>query len=461
VKRISVAALVAAFLVAATPPAQAARSKFDIRVLAHVPPPGYPALSLVAPDRTIYVGTFTDAAGNNTAPSKVFAFLPGGQLKREYVIQGQTPGEVHGVQVAAIDAKGGLYLLDQHPARVLRLDPATGKQTTYGTFADVPPCLPGASSNCSATTTDNEPEPDYAAWGTDGSLYVTDYTQGLIWRLPSGGGPAKIWLTDPALDGSMFGVAGIVLMPDHKTLMVSTSAGPVIGAGDPTTGKLYTVPIKPDGSPGPLHKLWESGPREGPDGFAVAASGNIYLSLVGPGANQIVEISPSGQEIARAPDPAANSGMEVPFDSPSSVQFDGNRMIVTNDAFFSGDQSHMVIFDVWAGEPGEPVYVPGVTQPSPGVLGSKKLYSLSVSPRSVPPGERRRYRFRAVVKDKAGKRPLARGIVKFGGHRARTDARGVGFVRVTLHRRGRHLARLLLPGSRATVAKAYVKVRRG
>jgi sugar lactone lactonase YvrE len=458
VKRLTALAVVAAFFTALAPPAQA-RDKFDIRVLAHVPPPGYPGLSLVAPDRTIYVGTFTDAAGNNTAPSKVFAFLPGGQLKREYTIEGQTPGEVHGVQVAAIDAKGRLYLLDQHPARVVRLDPATGKQTTYGTFADVPPCALGAAGNCSATSMDNEPEPDYAAWGTDGSLYVTDYTQGLIWRLPPGGGAAKIWLTDPALDGSMFGVAGIVLMPDNKTLMISTSAGPVVGPGDPTTGKLYTVSIKADGTPGPLHKLWESGPREGPDGFALAASGNIYLALVGPGANQIVEISPTGQEIARAPDPGANSGMEVPFDSPSSVQFDGNRMIVTNDAYFSGDQSHMVIFDVWAAEAGEPVFVPGVTQPSPGVIKSKKRYSLGVRPRVVRPGEVRRFRFRARVVDKAGRRPLARGIVRFGGHRGRTDARGVTVLRVRLHRRGLHVGRLLLPGSRATVAKVSVRVR--
>ena len=452
-------AVVAAVVTAALAPAAQARNKFDIRVLAHVPPPGYPALSLVAPDRTIYVGSFTDAGGNNTAPSKVFAFLPGGQLKREYTVEGQTPGAVHGVQVAAIDAKGRLYLLDQHPARVVRLDPATGKQTTYGTFRDVPPCLPGASGDCSQTTSDNEPEPDYAAWGTDGSLYVTDYTQGLIWRLPPGGGAAKIWLTDPAFDGSMFGVAGIVLMPDHRTLMVSTSAGPVVGPGDPTTGKLYTLPIKPDGTPGPLTKLWESGPREGPDGFALAASGNIYLALVGPGANQIVEISPKGQEIARAPDAATNAQMEVPFDEPSSVQFDGKRLIVTNDSFFAGDQSHMVLFDVFAGEAGEPVFVPGVTQPSPGVVKSKKRYSLGVRPHVIRAGELRRVRFRARVVDKAGRRPLARGIVRFGGHKGRTDARGVVVLRVRLHRSGVHVARLLLPGSRATVAKARVKVR--
>lgn len=458
------AAAIAALLLAllATAPAALARDKFDIRVLAHVPPPGYPALSLVAPDRTIYVGTFTNANDEDTGPSKVFAFAPDGHLDREYTVEGQTPGAVHGVQAAAMDAKGRLYLLDQNPPRAITIEPATGKQETYATFKDVPPCLPGATGDCSATTTDNTPEPDYAAWGTDGSLYVTDYTQGLIWRIPPGGGEAQIWLTDPQLDGAEFGPAGIVLMPDRRTLMISTSAGGVATAGNPSTGKLYTVPIQPDGKPGALTKLYESGPREGPDGFALAASGNIYLALVGPGANQIVQISPKGEEIARAPaDPAANAQMEVPFDSPSSIQFDGDRMIVTNDAFFSGDQSHMVLFDVFAGEPGEPTYVPGVTKPSPEVAKSKKRYSLSVRPRAVRAGERRRFRFRAKIADASGKRPLARGVVVFARHRVRTDARGVAVIRARLRTPGRHSARLLTAkGKRRTVAKAVVRVKR-
>jgi sugar lactone lactonase YvrE len=454
------AALIAAVFALAAPPA-GARDRFDVKVLAHVPPPGYPALSLVAPNRTIYVGTFTNAQGDDTGPSKVFAFAPDGRLDREFTIEGQTPGAAHGVQVAAIDAKGRLYLLDQHPARVLVLDPADGKQTTYATFKDVPPCLPGATGDCSATTTDNEPEPDYAAWGTDGSLYVTDYTQGLIWRVPPGGGEAKIWLTDPQLDGAEFGPAGIVLMPDDKTLMVSTSAGGVATAGDPTTGKLYTVPIQDDGKPGSLTKLYQSGPREAPDGFAIAASGNVYLALVGPGANQVVQIDPKGKELARVPgSPAANAQMEVPFDSPSSVQFDGERLIVTNDSFFSGDQSHMVLFDVFASEPGEPVFAPGVTQPSPEVVKSKKRHSLSVMPRAVRSGQKRRFRFMARVADAAGKRPFARGIVSFAGRRVRLDARGVGTMRARLRTRGKRTARLIRPGgSRRVVAKAFVRVR--
>jgi sugar lactone lactonase YvrE len=460
-RRASVLPLIAALLALGAPPA-GARDRFDVKVLARVPAPGYPALSLVAPNRTIYVGTFTNVQGDDTGPSKVFAFAPDGRLDREFTIEGQTPGTAHGVQVAAIDAKGRLYLLDQHPARVLILDPATGKQTTYGTFKDVGPCLPGAATgDCSATTTDNEPEPDYAAWGTDGSLYVTDYTQGLIWRVPPGGGEARIWLTDPQLDGAEFGPAGIVLMPDHKTLMISTSAGGVATAGDPTTGKLYTVPIKDDGKPGSLTKLYESGPREGPDGFAIAASGNIYLALVGPGANQVVQIDPKGKELARVPgSPAANAQMEVPFDSPSSVQFDGERLIVTNDSYFSGDASHMVLFDVFASEPGEPVFVPGVTQPSPEVVKSKKRHSLSVTPRVVRSGQRRRFRFSARVADAAGKRPFARGVVSFAGRRVRLDARGVGTMRIRLVTRGKRTARLIRPGgSRRVVAKAIVRVR--
>jgi sugar lactone lactonase YvrE len=456
--------VLAAFIAAVFPwtGSAAARDRFDIKVLARVPPPGYPALSLVGPDRTIYAGTFTNAQGSDTGPSKVFAFAPGGHLDREFTIEGQDTGVSNGVQVAAIDAKNRLYLLDQHPSRVLLLDPATGKQTTYATFKDVPPCLPGAAGgDCSATTTDNEPEPDYAAWGTDGSMYVTDYTQGLIWRVPPEGGEAKIWFTDPQLDGAEFGPAGIVLMPDHQTLMISTSAGGVATAGDPTTGKLYTLPIGNDGKPGALTKLYESGPREGPDGFALAASGNIYLALVGPGANQVVQIDPTGKELARVPgSPAANQQLEVPFDSPSSVQFDGERLIVTNDAYFSGDQSHMVLFDVFASEPGEPVFVPGVTQPSPQVVKSKKRHSLSVRPRVVRSGSTHRFRFRARVADAAGKRPFARGVVSFAKRRVQMDARGVATMKVRLRHRGRRVARLIRPGGkRRVVAKTYVRVR--
>src|SRR5438046_10052265 len=109
-RRTRVALALAAVLLLALAPAAGARKRFDTRVLAHVGSPGYPALSLVAPDRTIYVGTFTNASGSDTGPSKVFAYSPRGKLLRTYVIKGQTSGAAHGVQGAAIDKRGVLYL---------------------------------------------------------------------------------------------------------------------------------------------------------------------------------------------------------------------------------------------------------------------------------------------------------------------------------------------------------------
>jgi sugar lactone lactonase YvrE len=355
-RRLTAAALAVLACLAAAAPA-AARERFDTRVLAHVPSPGYPALSLVAPDGTIYVGSFENPAGDSL-PSKVFAFAPNGHLIRSYTVPGQDLAASHGVQVAAIDSKGLLYLLDQTPSRILTLDPRTGKFGYYGSFHDVPTCTAsGRTSDCSATILDNAPEPDYGAWGTDGSLYVTDYTEGLIWRVPPGGGNAEVWFTDARIDGGLFGPAGLVLLPDHRTLLFSTATNTI--SSDPTAGGLYKLKIQPNGTPGALTKVWESAPREAPDGFALSSAGNVYLTLVGPAANQIVELSPSGSELARYPSALENATMSVPFDEPSSAQFAGQSLIVTNQSYFEGNTDHMALLDVYVGEPAMPIYVPG------------------------------------------------------------------------------------------------------
>lgn len=427
-----------------------ARDRFDVRVLAKVPPPGQPGLSYVAPDRTIYVGTFTNSAGSANGPSKVFAYSPGGQLLRTYTIQGQDPSADNGVQVAAMDSRGLLYLLDQHPSRIITLDPRTGAQSTYATFKDVPTCPPpGVGNECSATVADNPPEPDYAAWGPQGELYVTDYTQGVIWRVPPDGGVAHVWFTDPQLDGAQFGPAGIVMLPDHRTLMVDTSAGGVASTS-PTTGKLYRLPINDDGTPAKLQRIWESGPAEGPDGFALAQSGNVYMALVGPNVNRLVEISPDGHELARVSHDGSGGNGDVPFDEPSSIAFDGDRMIVTNDAYFSGDPSHFVIFDVFAGEPGAPIYVPHLAGAAPAPATAGKRYRVTVSPRTVRTGRMTRFRIHTNA---------PRAQVSFAGRRLRTDRRGNARVRLRLRRAGRYQVRLL--GARhRTLARASVRATR-
>jgi sugar lactone lactonase YvrE len=157
------------------------------------------------------------------------------------------------------------------------------------------------------------PEPEDAVWGPDGGLYVTDYQQAVIWRIPPGGRGATVWLADRRLDGTIFGTAGIVLLPDHKTLLFDQASNAGLGGGNPTAGELYSVAIQPDGRPGALHAIWESAPAAAADGFALAQSGHIYIALSGPSGDDILELSATGNQIANFGTPATGAnGSSVP-----------------------------------------------------------------------------------------------------------------------------------------------------
>lgn len=332
-------------------PAQAGaaeRERWDTQVFALVGKPGFPALPHVLGDR-VYEGTYTNPLGDSQ-PSLVREFTVGGTLLRSWQIEGQDLAADHGVQVTAHDAAGRLVLNDRTPARTLLLDRSTGEQTTYATYADLPTCAPGANGgDCSHTLIDHPPMPNVSAWGPDGSLYTTDFQQGVVWRVPPGGGAAEVWLTDPALAGETFGTAGIALTPDRDALLIAQAA---TARAVPATGGVYSIPLASDGSAGELTKLWTSRPGDLPDGLAVAESGRIYVTLVGVAA-QIVVLEPTGTELERFPEVPATgeNGSEVPFDSPSGATFLGSRLLIANQSFL-GNADHQAILDVETGEQG-------------------------------------------------------------------------------------------------------------
>lgn len=364
---------VAAALLSATTVATAvagpARPRGTVTVFAHIPAPGYPALSLVAPDGRVYVGTFEGPAGPPPGPAKVFAYSGSGRLLRTYSVPG-AGGDA--VQVATYDRSGALYLLGQNPPAVIRLDPRTGAQHLYATFANVPTCTAAsAPAGCSNTVLDNPPEPDYAAWLPDGSLLVTDYAQQLIWRVPPHGGRATVWMNDARLDGEEFGPAGIVVEPGARSLLLSVAAGGVSTSGvvdNAATGKLYRVGLDGAGRPTTLTELWASAPGQAPDGFAVSRSGHVYLALAGPTGNDVVELVPDAlghwRQVWSVPGPTApGPAGGPPFDTPTSVVFHGSDLLVTNTAYFTGAAADMVVFAVAAGEPGRALDVPAGAGP--------------------------------------------------------------------------------------------------
>ena len=354
------AALVAALLAlaVAAPSAQAGhRHKWDTQVFARIPKPGFPARAYVAPNHRVYEGTYVNPAGDNQR-SRVLEYTSFGELLRSWTVHGQDLSGDHGVQVATSDSRGRLVLLDHTPARALLLNINTGKFSRYSTFEDLAPCPPAQTGpHCSPTQTDHPPVANYAAWGRHGELYVTDYQQAVIWRVPPGGGKAHVWLADPRLDGDEFGTTGIVRVNRHRLLVdQQSSAGG--GDGDPTTGKLYSLKIRPSGQPGHMRRLWESQPLDGPDGFWVARSRHVYIALAG--SNQLVELGRRGTEIDRFPTApgVGENGSSVPFDTPSSVMFLGQRLMVANQSFPAGNSDDQAILDVFAGEPGMPERIP-------------------------------------------------------------------------------------------------------
>jgi hypothetical protein len=319
-------------------------------VVALVPRPGFPAHAYVHPNGRVYEGTYDNPSGDTSA-SRVFEFDPGpeqaglGTLIRSWTISGQSLSGSHGVQVATSDAHDRLVLLDKSPPRVLLLNMRNGRQRTYASF-------PAGAV------------PNYAAWGRDGSLYVTDYVEPVLWRIPPRGGKPAEWLRDPQLDGGgEFGETGIELLADHKTLMVGMQSEAGAGAGNPSSGRLLKVTIGADGKPGRLTQFWESRPFDGPDGFAVAKSGNVYVALLV--SDQIGVIGPDGSEKERFPTlPVTGAnGSPVTFDSPSNVQFLGRRIFVANQSYFQGSAADQAVLDVEVGEPGLKRLIPRTAGP--------------------------------------------------------------------------------------------------
>lgn len=442
-------------LAAATGAGAAERAHLDARVLAHVPSPGYPADAAVGPHGAIWTGSYFGTA-QYSGPSKIFAFSRAGELLTTLTVSGQDPNGTRAVAAFAFDAEGRLYAGDYapgpgEPGRMLRFNRKTGAQEVYATFPDIPVCSAApAGAGCAEAAVDSAPGPDFAAFDASGRLYVTDFQQGVIWRVPRGGGRAQLWLSDTRLDGGGFGPSGLQFLPDGRTLVIAVSS--TGGLPVASQGVVYTVKVRDDGRAGSLREFWRSAPGEGPNGIAIAKSGHIYITLTF--ANQIAEFSSQGQELARVPLlPGQDPTMNPPFDTPSGIHFDGKRLLVANIAYTTGDQSRHVIFDVWAGEPGVPLFRPAVSRRAPRIR-------LRVRPTVVTVERRVRLRFRATRREGGSRRPVQDALIHIRGRRLRTGTHGranavfrfprTGLVHASARKRGFRAGRATIQVVRAS-----------
>ncbi|MDQ4052091.1 MAG: hypothetical protein M3237_05245 [Actinomycetota bacterium] len=315
--------------------AAATPEKWTTTVFARVPAPGYPAYVFEHRNGRVYAGTYIDRG--STQRSKVYEWSAGGTLTRSWTVPGQVLGE-HGVQVANQTRTGSLVLLETSTRSVMVLDIRTGR------FRRVARLPEGAV-------------PNYATWVPGGSLLVTDYAQGVIWRVRRDGTVSK-WFASRALQGVEFGTTGIVYRRDQRDLLISQQT--TLGGGTlPTNGALLRLPVTDAGRPGRLSTLWTSRPAELPDGFGVGRSGHVYIAMAGLSA-QLVELTATGREVDRFPDVplTGDNGSSIPFDTPCSATFHGTRVLVANQSAILGDAGNQAILSVEVGERGRAPYLP-------------------------------------------------------------------------------------------------------
>jgi sugar lactone lactonase YvrE len=469
--RAGIAAVGISATVAALAPAPVSAAPGDTSVFARIGAPGYPAHAYVHPDGRVYEGTYVNHSAVGV-PSKVLEFPATGGTgpeqhgtTRSWTVPNQdTSAGEQGVQVATSDARGRLVLLDRTPARALLLDRDTGAFSTYARFPDLKPCSTVAyHEDCEPGGGDELPMPNYAAWLPDGSLLVTDYQQDVIWRVPPGGGTPTVWLGLDRFAAEEFGLAGIALSADRKTVLTTLASNLGAGRTDMLQGKLLEVPLLPGSLPGTLRTLWTSGPLDLPDGFAISKAGNVYVALVGASA-QVVKVGPGGQELARFGTPLLGAnGSPIPFDGPSSARFQGSRLLVANQSALFGVAANQAILAVETGEVGVPELIPAGAGTPPPAIGSgstatRPALRVVVTPRRLLVGRRTTLRLRVTAVQAGVRRGVARARVRLAGRSVRTDARGRATV--TVRRTTTARVRVVATATGFSTGRTSIAVRR-
>lgn len=246
------------------------------------------------------------------AAGQLYAGGEAGQLYRVGVdghveVIAETGGFVLGL---AVDGDERVYACDLARSLVARVDTVSGAVSTYSSGTpDTPMRTPNA-----------------AAFGRDGTLYVTDSgtwdeDDGLVFRVAPDG-RTQVWTSEVSSFPN-----GCSLAPDGSALLVVTST--------PTPG-VVAVPILADGSAGAPATVVELGGTV-PDGITVAEDGMLLVSCYRP--DRIYAVGRGGGVEVLADDPRGTV-----LAAPTNLAFIGGRrqrLVVANLARW-----HLSIADV-------------------------------------------------------------------------------------------------------------------
>jgi gluconolactonase len=233
----------------------------------------------------------------NPVDGAVYAGGEGGEFYRvsldgEVEELGATGGSMLGI---AVDGKGRVYACDDGNGEIARIDPKTRKIETF-------------ARGVGGVELD---EPNVAAFGPDGSLYVT---------CSGGGGNPEIvrirdGVTERWCDQVVEYPNGMAVLPAGEAMLVIESQAQ----------RIARLSIGADGSAGTTTTFAEL-PDTDADGLALDAEGHVWATLYRP--DGLVRVDPGGNEVLRIDDHLATT-----FDAPTNVAFVGDglrRAVVAN-----------------------------------------------------------------------------------------------------------------------------------
>jgi len=242
----------------------------------------------------------------NPVEGRVYAGGEGGEvyavtLDGDVTQVGSSGGSMLGV---AVDGRGRVYACDAGRGEIVRWDPVTGEVATYARGVG------GDDMDC----------PNVAAFGPDGSLYVTcsgEDDRPEILRVAPGAEAVERWTAAVPRYPN-----GALVTPDGDALIVVEAKAQ----------RIVRVPILDTGAAGEPAVV-ASVPDTDPDGVALAADGALWVTLYRP--DGLVRIDPSGAVELVVDDHLAST-----FDAPTNIAWVGealDRVVVANvgDTFLS------------------------------------------------------------------------------------------------------------------------------
>ncbi|MCX5097691.1 SMP-30/gluconolactonase/LRE family protein [Streptomyces sp. NBC_00365] len=150
------------------------------------------------------------------------------------------------------------------------------------------------------------------------TLYAADSYNGTVWAVPISGGPARVWLSGPALaadpDGSLpLGVNGVRF---HKG---------AVWVSNYSQGKLLRIPVTAHGTPGRIHTVADNIPDFDDFAFLNNRSDTVFAAQNDP-TDRVSVVHPNGtHETALTVD----DGLA----SPTTTAVRGNQLFIANAGF--------------------------------------------------------------------------------------------------------------------------------